>query len=105
MFGRARSVVGFDMGSHTVKAIELTPSSRAFNYTNVTAQARQTPPVADVGAFALQNAYGLDCGFELGRAVGLINVGTSALNINILQEKRSIIPRARTASLGGYPVQ
>ena len=54
------------------------------DYTNVIAQAGKTPVVVDVDAFALQNAYEVNYGFEPGAVVALLNAGASAININIL---------------------
>src|SRR5919106_5359003 len=54
------------------------------DYTGVIAQAGRTPVVVDVDAFALQNAYELNYGFEPGAVVVLLNDGDSAININIV---------------------
>ena len=54
------------------------------DYTGVIAQAGRTPVVVDVDAFALQNAYELNYGFEPDAVVVLLNAGASAININII---------------------
>jgi type IV pilus assembly protein PilM len=69
------------------------------DYTGVIAQAGRTPVVVDVDAFALQNAYELNYGFEPNTIVVLLNAGASAININILQGGQSVF--ARDVSLGG----
>lgn len=69
------------------------------DYTGVIAQAGRTPVVVDVDAFALQNAYEVNYGFEAGRVVVLLNAGASAININILQGDQSVF--TRDISMGG----
>jgi type IV pilus assembly protein PilM len=69
------------------------------DYTSVIAQAGRTPVIVDVDAFALQNAYEVNYGFEPGRVVVLLNAGASAININILQGDQSVF--TRDISMGG----
>jgi type IV pilus assembly protein PilM len=69
------------------------------DYTGVIAQAGRTPIVVDVDAFALQNAYELNYGFEPGSVVVLLNAGASAININIIAGEQSVF--TRDISLGG----
>ncbi len=69
------------------------------DYTGVIAQAGRAPVVVDVDAFALQNAYELNYGFERGAVVVLLNAGASAININIIANEQSVF--TRDISLGG----
>src|SRR6187455_1608650 len=69
------------------------------DYTGVIGQAGRTPVVVDVDAFALQNAYELNYGFENGSVVVLLNAGASAININIVANEQSVF--TRDVSLGG----
>jgi type IV pilus assembly protein PilM len=69
------------------------------DYTSVIGQAGRTPVVVDVDAFALQNAYELNYGFENGSVVVLLNAGASAININIVANEQSVF--TRDVSLGG----
>ena len=69
------------------------------DYTGVIAQAGRTPVVVDVDAFALQNAYEINYGFEPDAVVVLLNAGASAININIVANEQSIF--TRDVSLGG----
>jgi len=69
------------------------------DYTNVISQAGRTPIIVDVDAFALQNAFEVNYGLELGRTVVLLNAGASAININILQGDQSVF--TRDISIGG----
>ena len=69
------------------------------DYTGVIAQAGRIPIVVDVDAFALQNAYELNYGFDPGAVVVLLNAGASAININIVAGAQSVF--TRDVSLGG----
>jgi len=69
------------------------------DYTNAISQAGRTPVIVDVDAFALQNAYEVNYGFEPGVVVALLNAGASATNINILTGGQSVF--TRDVSLGG----
>jgi type IV pilus assembly protein PilM len=69
------------------------------DYTNVITQAGRTPVVVDVDAFALQNAYEANYGFDPNAIVVLLNAGASAININILSGSQSIF--TRDVSMGG----
>jgi type IV pilus assembly protein PilM len=69
------------------------------DYTGVITQAGRTPVVVDVDAFALQNAYEANYGFEPGQVVVLLNAGASAININILTGGQSVF--TRDVSMGG----
>jgi type IV pilus assembly protein PilM len=69
------------------------------DYTNVIAQAGRTPVVVDVDAFALQNAYEANYGFDPSAIVVLLNAGASAININILSGSQSVF--TRDVSMGG----
>ena len=69
------------------------------DYTGVIAQAGRTPVVVDVDAFALQNAYQLNYGFEPNSVVVLLNAGASTININIIANGQSVF--TRDISLGG----
>ena len=69
------------------------------DYTAVIAQAGRIPIVVDVDAFALQNAYELNYGFDPGAVVVLLNAGASAININIVAGAQSVF--TRDVSLGG----
>jgi type IV pilus assembly protein PilM len=69
------------------------------DYTNCITQAGRTPVVVDVDAFALQNAYEVNYGFQPGEVVALLNAGASATNINILNGAQSVF--TRDISMGG----
>lgn len=69
------------------------------DYTGAITRAGRVPVVVDVDAFALQNAYEVNYGFEPGAVVVLLNVGASALNINILIGEQSAF--TRDISIGG----
>jgi type IV pilus assembly protein PilM len=68
-------------------------------YSQVVAHAGAVPVVVDVDAFALQNVYELGYGYRPGEVVALLNVGASAININVLRGAQSVF--TRDLSLGG----
>ena len=69
------------------------------DYTGVVSQSGRTPVVVDVDAFALQNAYEANYGADAGKVVALVNVGASAVNINIVSGGQSVF--TRDVSIGG----
>jgi type IV pilus assembly protein PilM len=69
------------------------------DYTGVIAQAGRNAVVVDVDAFALQNAYEINYGFEPGQVVVILNAGASAINVNILNGDQSVF--TRDVSIGG----
>ncbi|RPH59826.1 MAG: type IV pilus assembly protein PilM [Acidobacteria bacterium] len=69
------------------------------DYTGVISQAGRVPVVVDVDAFALQNAFEVNYGFEPDAVVVLLNAGASAININILSGGQSVF--TRDVSIGG----
>ncbi len=69
------------------------------DYTNVITQAGKTAVIVDVDAFALQNAYEANYGFEPSAVVAILNAGASAININILAGAQSVF--TRDVSMGG----
>jgi type IV pilus assembly protein PilM len=69
------------------------------DYTNVITQAGKTAVIVDVDAFALQNAYEANYGFEPNAVVAILNAGASAININILSGSQSVF--TRDVSMGG----
>ena len=68
-------------------------------YTNLIVQAGRVPVIVDVDAFALQNAYELNYRPFPGTVVALVNAGASVVNINILNDGRSLF--SRDISVGG----
>jgi len=69
------------------------------DYTGVIAQAGRVPVVVDVDAFALQNAFEINYGFDAGTVTVLLNAGASAININVLGGDQSLF--TRDISMGG----
>jgi type IV pilus assembly protein PilM len=67
-------------------------------YTGAIAQAGKNPVVVDIDAFAVQNCYEVNYGLDGGVTV-LLNVGASAINVNIIAGEQSLF--TRDISLGG----
>jgi type IV pilus assembly protein PilM len=65
---------------------------RIADYTSVVVQAGKEPVLVDVDVFALQNAY--ETNYSAGDGtVGLVNIGASVMNINVLHNGTSIFWR------------
>jgi len=69
------------------------------DYTGVIAQAGRVPVVVDVDAFAIQNAFEANYEIDPGVVTVLLNMGASAININIVSGTASIF--TRDMSVGG----
>ena len=67
-------------------------------YTGVIAQAGRTAVVVDIDAFAVQNCFEVNYGLDAGVTV-LLNVGASAINVNIIAGDQSLF--TRDISVGG----
>lgn len=66
---------------------------RIADYTEVIGQAGCVPVVMDVDAFAVQNAYELNHGVEPGAVVALLDIGASAVNVNVLDGDQPVFTR------------
>ena len=70
------------------------------DYTSVIAQAGRVPVVIDVDAFAMQNAFEANYDADPAEVNVLMNVGASAININIVCDGASVF--TRDISIGGH---
>lgn len=68
-------------------------------YTGLLAQVGKRAVVVDVDAFALQNAYEVNYGYQPGQIVALLNIGATTTNINVLSGPQSVF--TRDLSIGG----
>lgn len=59
----------------------------------VVRQAKLKPSVVDIDAFAVQNVYELNYGFNPGETIALLNVGASITTVNIVQGEVSQFTR------------
>lgn len=60
------------------------------------------PTVLDVDAFAIENMYGANYETANGDVVGLVNIGASVMNINILKDGTSLFTRDIAVGGSGY---
>jgi type IV pilus assembly protein PilM len=60
------------------------------------------PAVLDVDAFAVENMYGVNYDSTNGDVVGLVNIGASVMNINILKDGNSLFTRDIAVGGSGY---
>jgi len=63
------------------------------DYTSVINQAGKNPVLVDVDAFALQNCYEMNNDVEEGKVIGLVNIGASVTNVNVLSGANSLFWR------------
>ncbi len=63
------------------------------DYTSVISQTGKVPVLVDVDAFALQNCYEMNTEVEEGKVIGLVNIGASVTNVNILSGSNSLFWR------------
>ncbi len=60
------------------------------------------PTVLDIDAFAIENMYGVNYESDHGDVVGLVNIGASVMNINILKDGSSLFTRDIAVGGSGY---
>ena len=92
---KANAVEGTSMDVLLVAA----KKEKIADYTGVITQAGRVPVIVDVDAFALQNAYESNYGFDDGVIVAILNAGASTININIMSGAQSLF--TRDISIGG----
>ncbi|MEO6488252.1 MAG: type IV pilus assembly protein PilM [Thermoanaerobaculia bacterium] len=63
------------------------------DYTSVISQTGKVAVLVDVDAFALQNAYEMNHDVDEGKVIGLVNIGASVTNVNILSGSNSLFWR------------
>ena len=63
------------------------------DYQNVCLDAGCTPRVVDVDAFALQNAYEVNYGFNPGETVVLLDIGNSVVTMNVVSDGVTMFTR------------
>ena len=63
------------------------------DYTSVISQTGKVPVLVDVDAFALQNCYEMNHDVNESRVIGLVNIGASVTNVNVLSGTNSLFWR------------
>lgn len=69
------------------------------DYVAVVKEAGLNTAIVDVDAFALENMYGINYEIEAEKNIGLVNIGASTINMNILKGGVSVF--TRDSSAGG----
>jgi type IV pilus assembly protein PilM len=94
-------VLGADGGAKNSMDVLLVAAKKEkiADYTGVITQAGRVPVVVDVDAFAMQNAFEVNYDVEPGTVTVLMNMGASAININVVSGEASIF--TRDVSIGG----
>jgi len=88
-------ILGPDANDPSQMNVILVAAKKDFvnDYVAVFKEAGLNPMVMDVDCFALENAFEINYGFESEENVALINMGASAMNINILKGGESVFTR------------
>lgn len=91
---------GAGAGAGTMEVLLVAAKKETIaNYAGIVTQAGRRTAVVDVDAFALQNAYEVNYGFERREVVALLNIGAGSTNVNILAGPRPVF--TRDISMGG----
>ncbi len=81
-------------GGENIEVILVAVKKEKINdYTSVINQAGKNPVLVDVDAFALQNCYEMNNDVEEGKVIGLVNIGASVTNVNVLSGTNSLFWR------------
>src|SRR5438132_593541 len=114
MLARQKSLVGLDIGSTAVKVVELRPlpaggcdlSSFGAEPLPPDAVVEGTIiakiPVADVDAFALQNAYELNYAPQADRVAALLDIGSSTMSLSVVLGNEFLFTRDITIGTHHY---
>jgi type IV pilus assembly protein PilM len=104
----AEQYIPFDINDVNLDYVPLTPPGSGDNievilvavkkekindYTSVISQTGKNPVLVDVDAFALQNAYEMNHDVDEGKVIGLVNIGASVTNVNVLSGSNSLFWR------------
>jgi type IV pilus assembly protein PilM len=88
-------ILGPDANDPSQMNVILVAAKKDFvnDYVAVFKESGLNPLIMDVDCFALENAFEINYGFETEENVALINMGASAMNINILKGGESVFTR------------
>lgn len=88
-------IVGSDPKDPTQMNVVLVAAKKEFvnDYVSVFKECGLNPTVMDVDCFAIENAYEANYGIGEESVVALINMGASAMNVNILKDGASVFTR------------
>src|SRR5438874_2246459 len=106
MFGfGSKSIVGLDVGSSSIKAVELKKGRGGIEVAHLGLEALAPDIVVDSmivdsDALALQNCYEFNYEPSPNQVVALLNLGASVMNINIVKGTTPLFPR--DVSVGGH---
>ncbi len=88
-------IIGPDQNDSSQMNVTLVAAKKDIvnDYVAVFRECGLTPVVMDVDCFALENAFEIGHGFEEEEVVALVNMGASAMNINILKGGSTVFTR------------
>lgn len=88
-------ILGTDPADPAQMNVVLVAAKKDFvnDYIAVFKECGLSPVVVDIDCFAVQNAYEVNYGFSEDEVVALINMGSEAMNVNILRGSASVFTR------------
>lgn len=88
-------ILGPDENDPTQMNVILVAAKKDFvnDYVAVFKECGLTPLVMDIDCFAMENAYEANHDIDEGSVVALVNMGCSAMNVNVLKEGVSVFTR------------
>jgi type IV pilus assembly protein PilM len=88
-------ILGTDAGDPSQMSVILVAAKKDFvnDYLAVFKECGLSPVVMDIDCFAIENVFEVNYGFEDNDIIALVNMGASAMNINILKNGASVFTR------------
>ncbi len=88
-------ILGSDSKDSTQMNVLLVAAKKEFvnDYVAVFRECGLNPVIMDIDCFAIENAFEASFGTDISGIVGLLNMGASAMNVNILKEGFSVFTR------------
>lgn len=88
-------ILGSDTRDSSQMNVLLVAAKKEFvnDYVAVFRECGLNPVIMDIDCFAIENAFEASFGTEISGVVGLLNMGASAMNVNILKEGISVFTR------------
>lgn len=88
-------ILGPDTKDPALMNVVLVAAKKDFvnDYVSVLRECGLTPLIMDIGCFALENAFDINYAVEPDEVLALINIGASAMNVNILKGGISVFTR------------
>ena len=88
-------ILGPDQRDPSLMNVILVAAKKEFvnDHVAVFKECGLTPVVMDIDCFAIENAFEANYGFEDDEIIALVNMGASAMNVNVLKAGKSVFTR------------